>query len=97
MLESAVRDIGDGQEWEHCERLMPAPGLWVLPPGYRAIINPGSIGQPRDGDPRASYLLYDSDMGFEFRRVAYNIEATQRKIREKGLSGRLASRLAQGL
>jgi diadenosine tetraphosphatase ApaH/serine/threonine PP2A family protein phosphatase len=68
----------------------------MLPKGYRAIINPGSVGQPRDGDPRASYVMYDSNMGFEFRRVPYNVAVTQHKIRESGLSPKLAERLARG-
>jgi diadenosine tetraphosphatase ApaH/serine/threonine PP2A family protein phosphatase len=97
MLESVVAEAGDTREWAHCERHMPGVGLWMLPPGYRAIINPGSVGQPRDGDPRASYMIYDSTLGFEFRRVPYDIQSTQRKIREQGLSSRLAARLAKGL
>ncbi|MGZ3585363.1 MAG: metallophosphoesterase family protein, partial [Ktedonobacterales bacterium] len=80
-----------------CERLMPGAGLWMLPRGYRAIINPGSVGQPRDGDPRAAYMIYDSALGFEFRRVPYDIAATQRRINEVGLSPQLGERLAQGL
>ncbi len=80
-----------------CEHLTPAPGLWVLPHGYRAIINPGSVGQPRDGDPRASYLIYDDEIGFEFRRVEYDITSTQRKMRANGLSPRMARRLAHGV
>jgi len=95
-------DRGNGEQttdkrWAHCERLMPAPGLWMLPRGYRAIINPGSVGQPRDGDSRASYVIYDSALGFEFRRVPYNIGATQRKIASYGLSEKLAQRLANGV
>ena len=77
-----------------CERWTPTPGWWQIPPNYRAIINPGSVGQPRDGDPRASYVIYDSDYGFEFRRVRYNIAETQRKIAACGLPERLAERLA---
>jgi len=80
-----------------CEHVTPVPGLWVLPHGYRAIINPGSVGQPRDGDPRASYLIYDDEIGFEFRRVAYDITNTQRKMRANGLSPRMARRLAHGV
>jgi diadenosine tetraphosphatase ApaH/serine/threonine PP2A family protein phosphatase len=79
-----------------CERWVPTPGLWRLPPNYRAIINPGSVGQPRDGDPNASYVIYDSNQGFEFRRVPYNIGETQRKIQMCGLPARLAERLATG-
>jgi diadenosine tetraphosphatase ApaH/serine/threonine PP2A family protein phosphatase len=97
MLEQSTSEPGAAPEWSHCERHIPGPGLWMLPPGYRAIINPGSVGQPRDGDPRASYLIYDSTLGFEFRRVPYNIEATQQRIREAGLSPKLAARLARGV
>jgi diadenosine tetraphosphatase ApaH/serine/threonine PP2A family protein phosphatase len=80
-----------------CEHLSPAPGLWLMPEHRRAIINPGSVGQPRDGDPRAAYLIYDSDLGFEFRRVEYDVATTQRKMTELGLSSRMAARLEQGI
>jgi diadenosine tetraphosphatase ApaH/serine/threonine PP2A family protein phosphatase len=79
-----------------CTRLIPHPGPWIPPAGYRAIINPGSVGQPRDHDPRAAYMIYDSARGFEFRRVPYDIGATQRKLREHGLPERLGVRLAEG-
>ena len=80
-----------------CEQIVPTPGLWLLPPGHRAIINPGSVGQPRDNDPRAAYLIYDSAIGFEFRRVSYDIGATQRKMQDSGLPARMAARLAHGV
>lgn len=80
-----------------CEHIMPSPGLWLMPEHKRAIINPGSVGQPRDGDPRAAYLIYDSDIGFEFRRVEYDIAATQRKMTEFGLSSYMAARLEKGV
>lgn len=79
-----------------CERWIPSEGLWRIPPGYRAIINPGSVGQPRDGDPRAAYVIYDSDLGFEFRRVPYNIGETRRMILQHGLPEDLAERLETG-
>jgi diadenosine tetraphosphatase ApaH/serine/threonine PP2A family protein phosphatase len=94
-LES-MRPPADDGEWSACERLLPRPGLWMIPRGYRAIINPGSVGQPRDGDPRASYLIYDTQFGFEFRRVPYDVAVTQRKIQEAGLPSQLAARLAMG-
>ena len=63
----------------------------------RHIINPGSVGQPRDGLPTASYLVYDTDPGtVTHRRVAYDIPATQRKMRERGLPTYLIDRLAEG-
>jgi predicted phosphodiesterase len=66
--------------------------------GVRALLNPGSVGQPRDGDPRAAYLLLDLDaQRASFRRVEYDIERTQREMREAGLPEMLAARLALGL
>lgn len=63
----------------------------------RKIINPGSVGQPRDGDPRAAYLILDPDEGTaEARRVEYDILEAQRRIIAAGLPAVLASRLAQG-
>ncbi|MFC1926488.1 metallophosphoesterase family protein [Chloroflexota bacterium] len=63
----------------------------------RVIINPGSIGQPRDGDQRASYAIYDSaDNTICFYRVPYDIDATRQKIIEHGLPLRLATRLSYG-
>ena len=59
------------------------------------LLNPGSVGQPRDGDPRAAYLLLDLDAKrAEFRRVDYDIERTQAEIRDAGLPEALAERLA---
>lgn len=65
--------------------------------GARYIINPGSVGQPRDRDPRAAYLWYDPDQAtVTWKRVVYDIEATQAKILAAGLPERLALRLATG-
>jgi diadenosine tetraphosphatase ApaH/serine/threonine PP2A family protein phosphatase len=63
----------------------------------RLIVNPGSAGQPRDGDPRVGYVLYDEDAAtLTWRRVAYGIAATQAAIRAAGLPSILADRLATG-
>ena len=63
----------------------------------RWLINPGSVGQPRDGDPRAAYLLLDTDKGkAHFRRIPYDIAQTQTEIRDAGLPETLATRLADG-
>ncbi len=63
----------------------------------RLLANPGSVGQPRDQDPRAAYLVYDSDAAtLSWRRTPYPIEATQEKMRREGLPPRLAHRLAYG-
>lgn len=64
----------------------------------RWLLNPGSVGQPRDGDPRAAYLLLDLGKGrAAFRRVEYAVEQTQAEIHERGLPGALANRLATGV
>ena len=61
------------------------------------IINAGSVGQPRDGDPRASYLIYDDkEKTAEIKRVTYDIKTAQKKIIKAGLPAWLASRLAEG-
>jgi len=61
------------------------------------MVNPGSVGQPRDNDPRAAFLLYDTDAGvITFYRVPYNIERAQEKIFAAGLPERLAIRLEEG-
>jgi predicted phosphodiesterase len=68
----------------------------------RLVINPGSVGQPRDGDPRASALLIDTDDGkgagsLEWHRVAYPIGHVQELMEQAGLPRRLAARLQFGL
>ncbi|HET7572333.1 MAG TPA: metallophosphoesterase family protein [Gaiellaceae bacterium] len=65
--------------------------------GGRFLLNPGSVGQPRDGDPRAAYLLLDLDeRRASYRRVEYDVARTQREIRSAGLPEPLAARLALG-
>ena len=62
-----------------------------------ALLNPGSVGQPRDGDPRAAYLLLDlTAHRAEFRRVEYDVARTQSEMKDAGLPGFLAARLALG-
>jgi diadenosine tetraphosphatase ApaH/serine/threonine PP2A family protein phosphatase len=61
------------------------------------LLNPGSVGQPRDGDPRASWALLDTDAGtFAWRRVAYDIETVQARMADAGLPRPLVARLAVG-
>lgn len=63
----------------------------------RYIINVGSVGQPRDGNPKASYVLYDSQTNqVHFKRVEYDLPLTQKKVLDVGLPGFLAERLAMG-
>lgn len=76
------------------------PGTRVDLGGGRALVNPGSVGQPRDGHPDAAYALLSMDgdaaVSMEFRRVRYDVDRTQRLMREAGLPGRLAERLSFG-
>ncbi len=78
------------------EMIIPPIGEWRPPDNYRAIINPGGVGQPRDGDPRAAFMIYDTERGFTFYRVPYEFEKTQEKIIKAGLPQYLATRLAYG-
>lgn len=72
-------------------------GRIVLSPGGRYLINPGSIGQPRDRDPRASYMIYDSRKRVvTWYRIPYAIGDAQARIRKAGLPNSLADRLAVG-
>lgn len=65
--------------------------------GRKYFVNVGSIGQPRDGDPKAKYVVYDMDEGsIELRKLDYDIAAAQKKILAAGLPARLAERLAFG-
>lgn len=78
------------------EMLVPPEGTWEAPDGYRAIVNPGGVGQPRDGDARAAFMVYDTEAGFSFYRVSYDFEKTQEKIMKAKLPPYLATRLAYG-
>ncbi|MDE2836966.1 MAG: metallophosphoesterase family protein [Chloroflexota bacterium] len=77
---------------------LPGPGgLDVTRDGGRLVVNPGSVGQPRDHDPRAAYAVYDSETGvLSLRRAAYDIAATQRAMEQVGLPEPLISRLSAG-
>ena len=75
---------------------IPKPGEpWEMKP--RAIFNPGSVGQPRDRNPRAAYAIYEDEARtWEPRRVEYDIAAVQARIRQLGLPEKHAVRLAEG-
>ena len=65
--------------------------------GHRQIINPGSVGQPRDKNPDAAYAILDFETHrFEHRRVAYNISEVQKRMKRAGMSERLINRLEHG-
>jgi diadenosine tetraphosphatase ApaH/serine/threonine PP2A family protein phosphatase len=74
-----------------------APGQAIELSGSRLIVNPGSVGQPRDLDPRAAYAVIDTDRGlFTGKRIEYDINETQRQMSEANLPGVLIRRLATG-
>jgi predicted phosphodiesterase len=69
----------------------------ALSVGGSYLVNPGSVGQPRDGDPRAGFAIYDTDAASVLlRRVPYPVAAAQRRILNAGLPSSLANRLAIG-
>jgi len=66
-------------------------------PGKKYFVNVGAVGQPRDGNPKAGYVIYDlNESSIELRRLDYDIPKAQKKILEAGLPPRLADRLALG-
>lgn len=71
---------------------------WELKADCRTIINVGSLGQPRDGNPRPAFVIYDSTVGtIEYQRYEYDFATTQRKILASGLPSFLADRLSDGM
>ncbi len=71
--------------------------IYHLHPMNKYFLNPGAVGQPRDRDPRAAFMFFETErMTVEYCRVEYDIETTQRRIIEAGLPSELAKRLAKG-
>lgn len=94
-----LEDTGQGQSF--APDYKSAKGKQIarleIKSGATYLVNPGSVGQPRDNDPRAAFLLYDTDAKvITFYRVPYNIERAQEKIFAAGLPERLAIRLEEG-
>ena len=89
----------EGAEFEHgCEMYYLEDGQSVpLPDDRKIVLNPGGVGQPRDGDPRAAYAIYDTDARtVTVHRVEYDIRATQALMEAAGLPRRLIDRLTVG-
>jgi diadenosine tetraphosphatase ApaH/serine/threonine PP2A family protein phosphatase len=85
------------EEEGFCVSIALSPGIGLVLGEKRMIINPGGVGQPRDGDPRASYGIYESEgKMFRLYRVEYNIRTTQDKMVKAGLPIQLISRLEVG-
>jgi diadenosine tetraphosphatase ApaH/serine/threonine PP2A family protein phosphatase len=78
-------------------RLEPGAAPSTALDGHRLLLNPGSVGQPRDGDPRSSYLILDlATRQAQWGRVAYDIEAVRDAMRAAGLPRQLRDRLRHG-
>jgi diadenosine tetraphosphatase ApaH/serine/threonine PP2A family protein phosphatase len=92
----------NGPEWHEIHpryRSRNEADSWTLelPPGSRHLINPGSVGQPRDYDWRAAFAVYDTEAScVTFRRVPYDLTTSQGRILMAGLPERLAARLREG-
>ncbi len=86
-----------GLEGDRMERIAPAAAPGAELDGRRMLLNPGSVGQPRDGDPRAGYLVLDLESRrATWARVAYDIDAVRTAMRSVGLPVRLIERLGHG-
>jgi predicted phosphodiesterase len=100
MGHSHVPLIFRSQADDYCDGpLLPAAGDMIeLEPDTRYFINPGSVGQPRDQDPRAAYAVLDTETGtVRFNRVEYDIAETQRQMRDAQLPNALIRRLEYGM
>jgi diadenosine tetraphosphatase ApaH/serine/threonine PP2A family protein phosphatase len=85
------------KEKDSCASIALSENIGLVTVGHRMIINPGAVGQPRDGDPRASYGIYNSEGNmFRLQRVEYNVRATQDKMMQAGLPVPLVTRLEKG-
>lgn len=93
-------ETGEGSHEAQMEQLKPESGMTLaLQPNtdHRVILNPGSVGQPRDKDNRASFAILDSqDMTWCYERIAYPIELTQAQMQEANLPRILIDRLSYG-
>ena len=80
-----------------CDAIAPEYNMRVRLNGSRQIINPGSVGQPRDSDPRASYAILDVDsMTWEYRRIPYDFKLVQQRMERSDMPERLINRLEHG-
>jgi len=82
---------------QRIDAIIPGPDSSLRLEGRAALLNPGSVGQSRDGDRRASWLEMDTEAGIAtWRRTAYDVEAVRRAMLDVGLPSRLAERLRRG-
>jgi len=92
----------DGEEWMTLRPIYETEDKaeqyeFPLNKGAKYLINPGSIGQPRDGDRRAAFCVFDTDAySVTFYRIPYDVKGAQKRIMDAGLPDRLATRLSDG-
>jgi predicted phosphodiesterase len=92
-----VFELVDQEFGEYCELIQPRLDSPIPLEERRIILNPGSVGQPRDSNPLASFAVLDLDhLTIEYRRVPYPIAETQRLMTRAGLPERLITRLSHG-
>lgn len=93
-----VKGTGMPDDAEDVEAVVPREGREIeLEDGRRYLVNVGSVGQPRDGDPRSCYVILDEDRGtLSFHRAAYDVALVQERMAEVGLPPFLIDRLAIG-
>ena len=90
----AIFKLEDGS----CSTSKFSPNIGLVLGKSRLIVNPGGVGQPRDGDPQASYAICDTEARMvRLYRIPYDIEATQDKMMQAGLPVRLVTRLSRGI
>jgi predicted phosphodiesterase len=100
LLDEGIDKADNGYSMATVDYLQPVAGepfYLATSPYQRLIVNPGSVGQPRDNDARAAYALLDLEQyTWHYKRVAYPLELTQGQMREAGLPRRLIDRLSFG-
>lgn len=93
-LAGAFLELSGPRPWVRYQRLAEG-GELILPPAVRALVNPGSVGQPRDHVPGAAFALWEGD-GITFFRVGYNLDQVAQRLAEEGFPAWLYERLTLG-
>ncbi|WP_038048268.1 metallophosphoesterase family protein [Thermus caliditerrae] len=93
-LAGAFLELSGPRPWVRYQRFAEG-GELILPPAVRALVNPGSVGQPRDGVPGAAFALWEEER-IAFFRVGYDLEKVARRLREEGFPEWLYTRLTLG-
>ena len=90
--------VGETTDDGRLDIISPGAGSRLALDGRRVLLNPGSVGQPRDGIPTASWMLLDTEAGVAtWERTAYDVASVQAGMEQRGLPERLVTRLSYGL